>query len=134
MLLSFCYIILADLTPPTVTLRSFPHLVSNTTEWSFMYECADEPGCSFICSAHEMGQIPQFSPCGTSYNVDGLVNGREYEFEVVATDGVGNEGHIAYLWRIGECLYNIIIFFSTARMQMHALLCYLQNIAHDYGS
>ena len=60
-------------------------------------------GCSFSCSVHEMGQRSQYSPCGTSYHVNNLVHGRQYEFELIATDGVGNVGQpTVYQWTIGE--------------------------------
>ena len=114
-LLLFCTVALVDLTPPTVILTSFPHLILNATEWSFTYECTDEMGCSFSCSAHEVGQLSQFSPCGTSYHVDGLINGRNYEFEVIAIDIVGNEGHLAYQWKIGKCA---CLLLSALRLEL----------------
>lgn len=105
----FPFIFLIDLIPPNVTLKSFPNLVSNATEWTFTFECADEQGCSFSCSAHEKGQLAQYSPCETSYLVESLTNGQEYEFEVVATDGVGNIGQpVVHLWKIGECTLIIL--------------------------
>ena len=34
-----------------------------------------------------------------------LLDGNEYQFEVIATDGVGNVGEpVVYSWKIGECL------------------------------
>ena len=94
----------SDVTPPRVELRSFPSLVSNTTRWTFRYECFDESRCSFTCSSHEVGNSPQYSPCGTSYRVDRLLEGSEYEFEVFATDAVGNIGQpTVHRWKIGEC-------------------------------
>lgn len=61
-----------------------------------------------------MGQAPQRSPCGTSYYVDSLVNGRNYEFELVATDGVGNVGPpTLYQWKIGEYLCKYLCIKCT---------------------
>ena len=86
-------------------LRSLPNLVSNVTQWIFRYDCLDASGCSFTCSAHELGNPPQHSPCERFYRVERLLDGNEYQFEVIATDGVGNVGEpVVYSWKIGECL------------------------------
>ena len=92
-----------DVNPPQVILRSFPNPVSNATQWIFRFYCLDVSGCSFSCSVHELGDPPRRTPCGRSYRVDRLQDGNEYEFEVIATDGVGNVGEpVVYSWKIGE--------------------------------
>lgn len=93
----------ADVNPPRVIPRSFPNLVSNETQWIFRFDCFDVSGCSFSCSVHELGDPPRRTPCGRSYRVDRLLDGNEYEFEVIATDGVGNVGEpVVYSWKIGK--------------------------------
>ena len=78
-----------------------------------MFECADEQGCTFVCSAHEIGQLAQYSPCETSYHVDSLINEEEYAFIVVATDGVGNVGQpVVHQWMIGECKCLFVYLFT----------------------
>ena len=98
------YLTSSDVIPPQVVLTSFPSLVSNVTRWTFTYGCIDQSGCSFSCSSHEVGDPPLHSPCGSPYHVDGLLDGHEYELELIATDGVGNIGQlVVHRWKIGEC-------------------------------
>ena len=96
----------SDLQPPVVRLTSYPPAVSNKGQFTFSFNCLNEWQCSFMCSVHTVGHIPQYSSCNGSFTTQTLTNGGHYEFAVKATDGVGNVGEKEdFQWMIGMLKY-----------------------------
>ena len=99
----FILLFLSDLTPPQVRLSSNPQSVSQDTEWNFQFYCLNEHSCTYICSVHLVGSNSQYTTCSGTFYASGLLNGMNYEFSVIATDGVGNTGSpLTYNWKVGK--------------------------------
>jgi len=96
---------MADLTPPAVRLLSFPPAPSKDTQWRFRFTCLNEWRCTYVCSVHIDGAEPRYTTCPGSFLASGLQSGSNYEFTVIATDGVGNIGsETIYQWEVGKLL------------------------------
>ena len=104
----------ADLQPPLVRLTSYPTPVSNKEQITFYFRCLNEWKCSYKCSAHIVGEIPQYTMCARFFTTQTLSNGGHYEFTVIATDGVGNVGpEKAFRWIVGACMCIYIILTNV---------------------
>jgi len=77
-----------DSTPPAVTFTDQPASISNETIPTFSFTASEEPS-TFTCSLD--GASPQ--PCSSPYTVAAPLADGLHEFEVTATDPLGNVGH-----------------------------------------
>ena len=81
-----------DATPPTVALSAGPAdgTAVNTAHpgWSWT---SDDPGASYACALHSVGDSATPAPCTSPYTFDGtLVDGTTYALDLTATDALGN--------------------------------------------
>jgi hypothetical protein len=102
-------------------LTSQPPAVSRQTEWRFTFQCFNEiSGCTYRCSVHTVDNNAQYSACSGARLVSGLISGLNYEFAVVATDGVGNTGSVVtYQWKIGKhnyCISHVCIISYSRKI------------------
>lgn len=97
-------IMLSDLTPPQVQFLSTPSAITNQGSGTFHFSCINEWRCTYMCGLHVTNEtLPQLVSCSSPWMVSNLLNGGNYMFTVIATDGVGNVGStFKYSWKIGK--------------------------------
>ena len=83
-------------------------------QWPFQFQCLNEWQCTYVCSVHEDGTEPTYTSCQGSFLASNLQNGVNYEFSVIATDGVGNVGlELTYQWEVGKLQLSLLIYCGT---------------------
>ncbi len=96
----------ADVTPPIVTLTHVPPLVSNQSEFTFVFRCS-ERFCSLRCHlskycSNMTSPENDYDQCTRGYyRVRGLESGHHYKLTVKAMDVVGNVGtQVTHRWSV----------------------------------